>query len=113
MMQSALNNPIAPLEFDPAQRIQFFEAQAADQIHRFGALLAVASHPPPPPRNQSRSGKTHLLRRHLPAFQDPNLPTAAIAFAHQGASLRRGWRGKNRSGSGASPGFEPVPSGFL
>ena len=30
MMQSALNNPIAPLEFDPAQRIQFFEAQAAD-----------------------------------------------------------------------------------
>ncbi len=113
VVQSTLDDPIAPLEFDPTQRVQLLQGQAADQIDRFGCLLALAPHAPSQPRNQPGTGKTDLLRGDFPAFQKPNLTPAAIAFPRQRAGLRRGWRGKNRSGSGASSGFEPVPSGCL
>ena len=46
--QPALNDPIAPLEFEDARRRQLVECQAADQVNDFGALLILA--PPPVPR---------------------------------------------------------------
>src|SRR6266496_6768162 len=111
MMQSALDDPIAALESQPAQRVQLLQSQTADQIHRFGGLLTFAPHPPPQARNQARSGKAHLLRRDFLAFQESNLTPAAIDFARQGAGLRRGPRGKISPASIRWPGFGPVPSG--
>jgi len=113
VMQSALNDPITALEFDPARRVQSLRRQTADQIHRLGALFSVAPHPPLEPRNQSRAGKTRLFGRHLPTFQEPNLTPAPIDFPRQCPRLGRGPRGKISPGPGASPGCGPVPFGSL
>ena len=111
MMQSALDEPIATFEFDPAQRVQLLGGQTADQIHRFGGFMAFAPHATPQSRNEARSGKTDLLRRDLSALQNPNLTPAPIVFACQGSGLVRGLRGKIYLASEALPRFGPVPSG--
>src|SRR6266481_5751620 len=113
MMQTALNDPVAALEFDPAQRVEFFQTQAANQIDRLGGLLAVAPHAPFESCNESCPGEAHLLGRHFPAFQNPNLSPTPIDFASQCAGLRRGPRGKICPASTGWPGFEPVASGCL
>src|SRR5207245_10292073 len=109
----ALNNPVAALEFDPACRIQLVSAQTADQVHRLGALVAVAPHPPFEPRNQSRAGKTHLFGADLQAFQEPDLTPAPIPLPRQCAGLRRGPRGKISLALRVCPAFAPSPSGCL
>jgi len=111
MMQSALDDPIAPFEFDPAQCVQLLGGQAADQIHRFGGFVAFAPHATPQSRNEARSGKTDLFRADFPALQNPNLTPAPIVFACQGSGLLRGLRGKICPASGALLRFGPVPSG--
>src|SRR5713226_5386144 len=113
MMQPALDHPVAPLEPNPARRVQLLQGQAANQIHRLGALFSMAPYPSREPRDQSRAGKTHLLGRDLPAFQQANFTPAAIDFPPQRAGLRRGPRGKISPASTTWLGFAPVPSGCL
>ena len=111
IMQPAFIDSIAAFEFDPAQRIELFEGQAADEIHGFGRLAAPAPHAPSQSPNQAGAGKTDLFESHFPAFQSPDLTPAPVVFAGQCPGLSRGSKGKICPASGASPGFEPVPSG--
>ena len=57
VVQAALDDPVAALEFEQAPRVQLLQGQTADQIDRLGAFLAVAPDPPPQPRDGLRPGK--------------------------------------------------------
>jgi len=47
VMQAALDDPVAPLEFEKAARIQFFQGETADEINDFGGLFTLAANPAP------------------------------------------------------------------
>src|SRR5438445_10987730 len=93
MVQTALNDPVAALEFDPAQRVQLLQSQTANQIDCLGGLLALATHSPLESRNEPCPRAAHLLGGHFPALQYPNLSTTAFSFASPPAALRRSPRG--------------------
>src|ERR1041384_1200119 len=108
MVQTALNDPVAALEFEPAQGSEFFQSQAANQINRFGGLLAPTAHSPFESGDQPCAGKAHLLGCHFPAMQNPNLAPPPVAFAGQGVGLRSRLRGKICPAAKGWPGFEGV-----
>src|ERR1017187_8433988 len=45
VMQAALDDPIAPLEFEKADGIQLFQGETADEISDFGGLFTLAPDP--------------------------------------------------------------------
>src|ERR1035441_9372231 len=61
VMQAALDDPIAPLEFEKVDGVQLFKGETADEISDFGGLFTVAPDPAPQPGNGLNSGKAHLL----------------------------------------------------
>ena len=95
VMQAALDDPVAPLEFEKAQRIQLLEGEAADEINDFGGLFTLASDPAPQPRYGLNSGKARLLRVGILAVQDPDFVSPPVVLPSHGVGGRGGLRGKN------------------
>ena len=95
VMQAALDDPVAPLEFEKAGRIQLFQGEAADEINDFGGLFTLAPDPAPQPGDALNSGKAHLRRAGIPAVQHPDLASAPVALSGHGVGVRGGLRGKN------------------
>ena len=95
VMQAALDDPVAPLEFEKAPRIQLLEGEAADEIDNFGGLFTLASDPAPQPRYGLNSGKAHLLRVGILAVQDPDFVSPPVVLPSHGVGGRGGLRGKN------------------
>ena len=90
MVQAALDDPIAPLEFEKARRIQLFERQAADEINDFGGLFTLAPNPAPQLGDALNSGKAHLLWAGLPAIQHPDFVPPPVVLAGHGVGARGG-----------------------
>jgi hypothetical protein len=95
VMQAALDDPVAPFEFEKAQRIQLLEGEAADEIDDFGGLFTLASDPAPQPRYSLNSGKAHLLRVGILAVQDPDFVAPPVVLPSHGVGGRGGLRGKS------------------
>jgi len=95
VMQAALDDPVAPFEFEKAQRIQLLEGEAADEIDDFSGLFTLASDPAPQPRYGLNSGKAHLLRVGILAVQDPDFVSPPVVLPSHGMGGRGGLRGKN------------------
>lgn len=95
VMQAALDDPVAPFEFEKAQRIQFLEGEAADEIDNFGGLFTLASDPAPQPRYGLNSGKAHLLGVGILAVQDPDFVSSPVVLPSHGVGGRGGLRGKS------------------
>ena len=95
VMQAALDDPVAPLEFEKAARIQFFQGEAADEINDFGGLFTLASNPAPQPGDALNSGKAHLLGAGIPAIQHSDFASAPVALPGHHMGVRGGLRGKN------------------
>ena len=94
VMQAALDDPVAPFEFEKAQRIQLLEGEAADELDDFGGLFTLASDPAPQPRYGLNSGKAHLLRVGILAVQDPDFVSPPVVLPSHGVGGRGGLRGK-------------------
>jgi len=95
VMQAALDDPVAPLEFEKAGRIQLFQGEAADEINDFGGLFTLAPDPASQPGDALNSRKAHLLRAGIPAIQHPDFASAPVALSGHDVSMRGGSRGKN------------------
>lgn len=95
VMQTALDDPVAPLESEEPRRIQLFERKAADQINDLRGFLTLAPHPALEPRDGLSPRKTRLRRRRLLAIEHSDFGPAAIVFPRHGMGARRGPRGKN------------------
>lgn len=95
VMQAALDDPVAPLEFEKAARIQFFQGKAANKINDIGGLFTLASNPAPQPGDALNSGKAHLLRAGIPTIQHSDFASAPVALSGHDVGVRSGLRGKN------------------
>ena len=95
VMQAALDDPVAPFEFEKAQRIQLLEGEAADEIDDFGGLFTLASDPAPQPRYGLNPGKAHLLRVGILAVQNPDFVSPPVVLPSHGVGGRGGLRGKS------------------
>ena len=98
VMQAALDDPIATLEFEEACRIELFEGEAADEINDFGGLLTLAPNPASEPRDGLDSRKAHPLRADFLAIQHSNLVSSPVVLPAHRVGARSGLRGKNAVG---------------
>ena len=106
VMQTALDHPVAPLEFEKAARIQFFQGETADEINDFGGLFTLASNPAPQSGDALNSGKAHLLGAGIPAIQHSDFASAPVALAGHDVGVRGGLRGKTLFGEPRLQRFE-------
>jgi len=95
VMQAALDDPVAPLEFEKAQGTQLLEGEAADEIDDFGGLFTLAANPAPQPCYGLNSGKAHLLRVGILAVQDSDFVSPPVVLPRHGVGGRGGRRGKS------------------
>ena len=95
VMQAALDDPVATLEFEKACGVPFLEGEAADEINDFGGLLTLAPDPPPQPRDGLDPRKAHLLRGDFLAIQHSDFVSPPVVLPAQGVGARGGPRGKN------------------
>lgn len=95
VMQAALDDPVAALEFEKAGCIQLFQGEAADEINDFGGLFTLAPDPASQPGDALNSGKAHLLRAGILAIQHPDFASAPVALSGHEVGVRGGLRGKN------------------
>ena len=95
VMQAALDDPIAPLEFEKADGIQLFQGEAADEISDFSGLFALAPDPAPQPGDGLNSGKAHLLWAGILTIDHPDFVSAPVVLPGHGVGVRGGLRGKN------------------
>ena len=68
VMQTALDDPIATLEFEEGCGIELLDCQTANKVKDLGSLLPLAPDPPPQPRDGLDPGEAHLLRSGLLAI---------------------------------------------
>lgn len=68
VMQTALDDPIATLEFEEACGIELLDGETANKVKDLGSLLTLAPDPPPQPRDGLDPGEAHLLRSHFLAI---------------------------------------------
>lgn len=62
VMQTALDDPIATLEFEEGCGIELLDGETANKVKDLGSLLPLAPDPPPQPRDGLDPGEAHLLR---------------------------------------------------
>jgi hypothetical protein len=94
IVQGALDSPVVSFErFKLVGRQRFLRA-AADEINRFLAFFAVATHVPAQLPDLLRSRKANALGRRLLAFQRAYFPAAAVTLPFADAGPRGGARGK-------------------
>ena len=98
VMQAALDDPIAPLEFEEARGIKLVEGEAANEINDLGGFLTLAPNPPPQSRDGLDSRKAHLLRSDFLAIQHANFVSPPVVLPGHGVGARGGSRGKNAVG---------------
>ena len=102
VMQAALDDPVATLEFEKACGVPFLEGEAADEINDFGGLLTLAPNPPPQPCDSLDSRKAHFLRGDLLAIQHADFMPSSVVLPSQDVGARGRSRGKNAVRSTAS-----------
>ena len=95
VMEAALDDPVATLEFEKVCGVQLLEGEAADEINDFGGLLTLAPDPPPQPRDGLDSRKAHPLRGDFQAIQHSDFVSPPVVLPAQGVGARGGPRGKN------------------
>ena len=95
VMQAALDDPVAPLEFEKADGVQLFQGEAADEISDFSGLFALAPDPAPQPGDGLNSGKAHLLWAGILTIDHPDFVSSPVVLPGHGVGVRRGRRGKN------------------
>ena len=95
VMQAALDDPVAPLEFEKADGIQLLQGEAADEINDFGGLVTLAPDPTPQPGDGLNSGKAHLLWAGIPESDHPDFVSSPVVLPGHGVGVRGGLRGKN------------------
>ncbi len=95
VMQAALDDPVAPLEFEKASGIQVLQGEAADEVNDFSGLVTLAPDPTPQPGDGLNSGKAHLLGAGIPAIQYPDFGPPPVVLPGHGVGVRGGRRGKN------------------
>ena len=95
VMQAALDDPIAPLEFEKADGVQLFKSEAADEISDFGGLFTLAPDPAPQPHDGLNSRKPHLLWAGILAIDHPDFVSPPVFLPGHGVGVRGGLRGKN------------------
>ena len=98
VVQAALDDPVAPFEFEKAYRIQLLEREAADEINDFGGLLSLAPDSSPQPCDGLDSRKAHPLGGDFLAIQHSNFVSAPVLLPAQGVGARGGPRGKSAVG---------------
>jgi hypothetical protein len=95
---SALDDPVASLEFEKADGVQLFQGEAADELNDFGRLVTPASDLPPQPADGLNSGKAHLLWADILANDHPDFESSPVVLPGHGVGVRGGLRGKTLFG---------------
>lgn len=95
VMEAALDDPVATLEFEKACGVPCLEGEAADEINDFGGLLTLAPDSPSQPRDGLDARKAHLLRGDFLAIQHSDFVSPPVVLPAQGVGARGGPRGKN------------------
>ena len=103
VVQAALDDPVAPFEFEKASCVQFVQGQAADEIDGLVGLFALAPNPSPQSGNGLDAGEADLRRSDLAAIQDADFMPSSVVLPTQGVGARGRSRGKNAVRSTASP----------
>lgn len=98
VMQAALDDPVAPLEFEKANGIQVLQGEAADEINDFGGLVTLAPDPTSQSGDGLNSGKAHLLWAGILAIDHPDFVSSPVVLPGHGVGVRGGLRGKTAVG---------------
>src|SRR5208282_3820099 len=102
VVETAFDNPVAPLELEKAGGVQLLQGQAADEIDDLRGLFAFAANAPSQPGPGLHAGEADLRWGGLAAIQDADFMPPPVGLLTQGVGARGRSRGKNAVRSTAS-----------